>query len=315
VLDDDLERAEEALAQLVREDSDRIDAYLSLAQIYRRRGEIGRAIRVHQNLLLRTDIDEVHRGRALLGLAQDFQHGGFLQRAIAAYQEVLQRAPRDAGALRAWMRLAADARDFPSALEAQKRLARIEPETARADEARLLVEQAQAAHAAGNADEARKALKRATRRDPGNALAWMRLGELEAERGRNKAALAAWLRLAETDRRAAVPAYPRLETAYAALGKPREFETVLRRFLAERPGDTGARLALVRHLAARGDAEAALDEVETAIEADPDLLPFQGVRARILLSEGRDAEAVKALDELLRVLDRQGLLEHRERLD
>lgn len=315
VLDDDLDAAESSLATLVREDSDRIDAYLTLAQIYRRRGEIGRAIRVHQNLLLRKDIGDGHRELALQGLAEDFQRGGFLQRAIAAYQEVIQRRPKDAKALRAWMRLAADARDFDSAFEAQRRLARVQPNGARADEVQLLVEMAQAAHASGETDEARKALKKAVRRDPASTMAWMRLGEIEAERGKNKAALAAWRHVVDHDRRAASQVYPRLESAYAALGKPRDFEKMVRGLLEERTGDTAARLALVRHLAARGDVEAAVSEVEQAIERDPEHLALHGARARAFLAEGRESEALKALDELLRVLERQGLLEHRERLD
>ena len=315
MLDDELGQAEEALAELVREDSDQVDAYLALAQIYRRRGEIGRAIRIHQNLLLRGDLRDEHRSLALEGLARDFQRGGFLQRAIAAYQEVLQRRPKDARALRALMRLSADARDFDSALESQRRLARVEGASAKQDEARLLVEMAQAAHAAGKTDDARKALRKAVKRDPGMAVAWMRLGEIEAERGKNKAALAAWKKLVETDRRAAAQVYPRLETAYAAVGKPREFETLLRGLLEGRSGDTAARLALIRHLAARGDLEAALREADEAIGRDPEHLALHGARARALLAEGREAEAAKALDDLLGVLDRQGLLDHRERLD
>ncbi len=315
VLDDDLTAAEEPLAELVREDSDQIDAYLILAQIYRRRGEIGRAIRIHQNLLLRGDLADEYRDRALEGLARDFQRGGFLQRAIAAYHEVLHRKPKDAAALRALMRLSADARDFDSALAAQRRLARVDGATAKEEEARLLVEQAQAAHAGGRTDEARKALKKAVSRVPTLAVAWMRLGEIEAERGKNKAALAAWKKLVETDRRSGAQVYPRLETAYASINKPREFETLLRRLLEERSGDTAARLALIRHLAARGDLEAALAEADEAIGRDPEHLALHGARARALLTEGREADAVKALDDLLGVLDRQGLLEHRERLD
>ena len=315
VLDDDLDTADEALLDLVRADSDRVDAYLALAQIYRRRGEIGRAIRVHQNLLLRTDLGEAHRDQALSGLAEDFRRGGFLQRAIAAYQEVLGRRPKDAAALAALVRLAADARDFPLALDAQRRLARLGGDGAREAEARLLVEMAQAAHASGETDEARKTLKKAVKRDPANGMAWMRLGEVEAEKGRNKAALAAWKKLVEIDRRAAVQAYPRLESAYAALGSPRDFEKLLRGVLADRPADTAARLALVRHLAARGDTGEALREAEEALSRDPEHLALHGAKARVLLDEGSDEDALKALDGVLRILERQGFLEHREGLE
>ena len=85
LLDDDPEGAELPLAELVRDDSTQIEVYLALGQLYRRRGEISRAIRIHQNLLLRSDLASEHRERALRGLARDFQRGGFLQRAISAF--------------------------------------------------------------------------------------------------------------------------------------------------------------------------------------------------------------------------------------
>lgn len=311
-LDGDLDAAEAELGAIVRVDSGEVDAYLALGRLYRRRGEVGRAIRIHQNLLLRTDLSHGQRDEALLGLARDFRAGGFLQRAIAAYQEVLERGAGGRESLEALVRLHADAREHTKALAVLRRLGKEGGDAGAEVEARLLVEAAEAAHAEGRSDDARKALKRALRRQPRLALAWARLGELEAERGRPKRALAAWKKVVEVDRRSAARIYPRLEATYAALGRPREFETLLRGLLAERSGDAAARLALARHLAARGEADAALAELAPLLQASPDDLPAQGARASILLAEGREADALKAFEELLRSLERQGLLAPRE---
>lgn len=315
VLDDDLDGAEELLSEIVRGDSARVDAYLRLAQLYRRRGEMGRAIRIHQNLLLRKDLSEGQREESLAGLAADFRQGGFLQRAIAAYEELLARRPADPKTLRALVRLHADLRDHRRALELRRRLARVEGRDAREEEALLLVESAEAAHAEGRSEDARRAVKRALRRDGACAKAWLLLGGLEAERNRAKRALAAWRKVAEVDRRRGAEVYPRLEATYAALGRPREFEDYLRGLLRERPGDTAARLALVRTLAARGDGEAAQSEARALLERDGENLQAHAVLARVLLAEGRESEAVKELVELLNALERQGLLEPRERIE
>jgi lipopolysaccharide biosynthesis regulator YciM len=315
VLDDDLEAAEKILARIVKDDSDQIDAYLALARLYRRRGETGRAIRLHQNLLLRTDLPPEVRDEALLGLAGDFRQGGFLQRAIAAYEEVLDRRPRDVVSLRALVRLHADVRSFPRALELSRRLARVEGGDGRGEEARLLVESAEAAIAEGRSDEARRALKKALRRDPSSAPAWLNLGELEAEKGHAKRALAAWRKVPEVDRRRAPEVYPRLEATYAALGRARDFETELRKRLEEEPDDGEARLALARALAARGEMEGAAGEIRALLEHDPENLRGHAALTRALLAEGRESEAVKATVELLEVLDRRGLLDRRERIE
>lgn len=314
-LDDDLDAVEADLSAIVRADSDEIDAYLALGRLYRRRGEIGRAIRIHQNLLLRSDLETGQRQEALEGLARDFQKGGFLRRALAAWHEVLEGRPRHPAALEAIVRLHADAREFDDAIAAQRKLGKIQGEGAAGREARLQLEMAEAAHLEGRSDDARKALRRALKLDASLPVAWARLGDLEAERGRSKKAIEAWRQVVEVDRRAAAAVYPKLETGYAAIGKGPEFETLLRGLLAERPGDVAARLALARHLAARGEVSGALDELQELLDANGDHLPAQAARAGILVSEGRDAEAVTALDALLGVLDRQGLLAPRERLE
>ena len=314
LLEDDLEHAEQALAAVVQQDSTQIEVYLALGQLYRRRGEIGRAIRVHQNLLLRSDLASEHRERALRGLARDFRKGGFLQRAISAYEELRDRRPRDAEALAALARLRADVRDFDAAFDAQRRLARSTGSDGRPAEARLWLEKSEALLAEGRSQEARRALGKCLRRDPGLAQAWERLGELEAERGKNKKALAAWQKAVALDPRAAPRVYPRLEAGWAALGRARQFEQELRDVLASRPEHAEARLALARHLVARGEIEPALAELDALFEREPERLDAHAARARVLLGAGREAEAGKALAELLDVLERQGALLPREEL-
>jgi lipopolysaccharide biosynthesis regulator YciM len=314
VLERDLDRAEAMLAAAVRLASDDDVAYLALARLYRMRGEIGRAIRIHQNLLLRLDAGSPLGLLAMADLGADFAQGGFLRRAIASYEQVLAHDPKHHASLRALVRLLEDAREFPRAIELARRLARIEDRDGAADEALLRVSMAEAARAEGRSDEARKAIQRAVRQDPRCVRAWIVLGELEAERGRAKAALAAWRQVPTLDRRAGPSVYPQLEATYAALGRAREFETCLRSLIESRPDDRGARLALARTLAARGDTEPALAELAQVIESDPEDLEARATLGRILLAERRDEEAAKAHVELIAALERQGLLRARESL-
>lgn len=306
VLDRDLDRAEELLAAIVRRDSSAVFAYLALARLYRARGEVGRAIRIHQNLLLQVDAASPEGRRALLDLAADFRAGGFLRRAIAAYEEALRAEPRSTAALRGLVPLLAEARDHARAIEMARRLARVEGRDASGEVARLRVEMAQAALAEGRSHDARRAVKQALRRDRACTPAWILLGEIEAGRGRPRAALAAWARVPRLDRAEGPRVYPLLEAAYAALGRARDYEAWLRGLLGEVPDDPSARLALARSLAARGDAEGAIAELRGQIGADADRLPARLALGRLLLAEGRDAEAVKEYAELLDALERRG---------
>ncbi len=308
LLDRDNERAEALLTDAANLDSSGVEPYLALARFYRMRGEIGRAIRVHQNLLLRRDLDPEQTVTAIADLATDFRQGGFLQRAIASYEEVLTRDPSHVGALRALVALLGDVRDYPRALEMQRRLAKVDPSCGPADEARLLVDMAEAEMAAGRGDAARRSVRRALRRNPESVRAWLVSGALEAERGRHRAALAAWQKIPGLDRRSGALVYPRIQAAFAAQGRSAEFETYLRGLLAGREDDAHARMALARAIAARGDVEEALAELQRLLEREPESLEARGVLGRLLLSERRDAEAAKAYAELLDVLERRGFL-------
>jgi lipopolysaccharide biosynthesis regulator YciM len=317
VLARDLERAEALLSEVVRRDVNAIEPYLALGRLYRQRGEVGRAIRIDQNLLLRSDLSSEQTLAALEDLAEDFRQGGFLQRAIASYEEVLARDSRHRGALRALVILLAHVREYPRATLLARRLARLrrpgDPDDA-PDEAELLVRSALSARAEGRSADARKLLGRALRRDRKRIGAWVALGEVEAERGRAKAAIAAWSRVPALDRRAAAQVYPRLAASYAALGRSAEYEALLQRLLEERPDDPHARQALAQALAARGETEEAIASMRRLLERDPDDLAVRGALGRLLLSEQRETEALKEYAELLDILERRGLLSKREDL-
>jgi lipopolysaccharide biosynthesis regulator YciM len=307
-LDRDFDLAEDLLSRAVRADSSGVESFVALGRLFRMRGEVGRAIRIHQNLLLRSDLAAAQRLEVLGDLAADFRQGGFLRRSIASYEEILSRDPKHRGALGALVRLLADVREFPRAIEVARKLARLTGEKNSAAEVELYVEMALAARDEGRNDDARKAVKRAIRKNHSCVHAWIVLGELEAERGRDKAALAAWERVPQIDRHSGPLVYPQLEAAYAALGRARDFETQLRGILEQHPDDRGARLALARTLAARGEIDEGVAELRSILGGEPDDLESRAALGRMLLAEGRDSEACAVLAELVDALDRRGLL-------
>jgi lipopolysaccharide biosynthesis regulator YciM len=307
VLDRDLDAGEVLLTEALQRDSREVDAYLALARLYRQRGEIGRSIHLHQNLMLRRDLTDEGRFLALLGLADDFRAGGFLRRAIAAYEEVLAERPRHLAALRALVGLFVDVREPARAIPLATRLARLEDRESGDAEAGLLVDLAECERAEGRSEAARKALRRALRRDPNRVRAWIALGQVESELGRTAKALAAWRRVPAIDRSAGAAVYPRLAASFASLGRAREHEAFLRELLESQPEDAVARLALARALAGRGDVEEALGEVRRVLEREPDHLEAHAALGRILLADARTPELAKAHEELLDVLERRGM--------
>ncbi len=306
LLDRNLDRAEGVLAALAREPRSEPFVFLALGKLYRARGEVGRAIQIHQRLLLRNDVSASERLAALSDLAEDFRRGGFLRRAIASFEEVLAHDSRNEAALRALAGLYADVRDHVAALAVERRLGRLEGRGAGPGEASRLVDMADAAHAEGRTAHARRAVRRALRRDSTNVRAWVLLGVLEAELGRPKRALAAWRRVPELDPRSGPLVYARLAATFALLGRPREHETFLQGILLRVPDDAGARLALARALAARGETELALLELRRVLEREPDHWEAHHELGHVLLAARREKDALGAYTELLQRLEQQG---------
>jgi len=306
VLDGDYDEAESLITQAVQADSDDLEPYRALARLYRLRGEVGRAIRIHQNLLLRRDLQPDQRDTVLGELAKDFEQGGFQARAIASWQELLAHDPRNRDALEALTRLHAEGQDYAAALETATKLARVDRRKDAAGESQLWLQQALADHRAGRHDAARKAVKRALRRDGSNAGARILLGELEAERGRNKAALAAWRQVPEQGGSLAAEVYPKIEATFAAVGRARDHETFLRGLLEQRPDDAAARLALASTLASRGETDPAVLELRRVLDVHPHHLQARLAIGRILLAAGRDGDAVKEYRELIEWLAARG---------
>jgi lipopolysaccharide biosynthesis regulator YciM len=296
--------AETWLERIVEADSKDLDAVHALARLYRQQGAVGRSLRMHQNLLLRTDLDRNTRAEALLELARDFEAGGYKERAAASYEELLGLQPRSVEVLERLISLLYDLKEFPRALALVRRLRRRDRALAGRLEVEILVSQAQVLREEGDHDGARRSIKRCLRRDKSCGLAWALLGGLEVERGKTAKALAAWKRGAASDETVAPALYPKIAASFAARGKPEDYDQYLLKILEERPSDCAAYIALARARAGRGDTSQAIETLARAIETAPEHPGLRTELGRQLIASGQDAEALKAYAELLDMLDR-----------
>lgn len=298
VLAGDLPAAESALAEAARVDSSSSDVYLALANLYRLRGDIGRAIQIHQNLLLRPDISEELRREAMLGLALDFRAGGFLKRSAVAFQDLLEAEPDNVAALRALERIRVDAADWEGALAIRKRIGARDPET-RKVLAHLWVGLGRAAASRGSEADAQKAYKRAVAQDPDCAEAYLALGDQRLREGSWRKASAFFRRALGLHPAIGALLYPRLSEVHTKQGDLPGLEQLLREHLDAAPEDREASLWLARALATQKRVDEALAILRRLLDRDAGWLGAHAEIGRILLGENRDDEVKKAFEELL----------------
>jgi lipopolysaccharide biosynthesis regulator YciM len=298
VLAGELAAAEQELADAAREDPSVVDVYLALANLLRARGDIGRAIQIHQNLLLRPDLPEdVHR-EALLGLALDFRVGGFLQRAAASFEDLLEIDPENQQALRELERIRVDAGEWEDAIRIRKRIGRADPRSPQVL-AHLWVGQGRLRLQEGREGDARRAFRKAFSSDRGCAEAYLALGDLTLRQGKPKKAIGNWIRTLDLHPAIGLLSYPRLWEGHAAIGEMGKLEALLAGRVEKDPDDREAAVWLARVRVRDGRVDEGVAVLRQTLSRDPGFLGAHAEIGRILLREHRDPEALKTFEELL----------------
>jgi lipopolysaccharide assembly protein B len=177
------DRALDMFLRLMDANADTIETHFALGALYRRRGEVERAIRIHQNLLAREELASEHREQALLALAQDYLRAGVLDRAEVLFQQVSEVPRLRISALDALRAVYERQHDWQQALGAFRQLARIKAAPARSVAAHYLCELACLAIERGDIAAAREQLREARHEVssfPRAALLGAQIAEIEA---------------------------------------------------------------------------------------------------------------------------------------
>jgi lipopolysaccharide biosynthesis regulator YciM len=179
------DRALDTFLRLMDASSDNIETHFALGTLYRRRGEVERAIRIHQNLLAREALPREHREQALLALAQDYLRAGLLDRAEGLLQQVSEVPRLRESALDALRRLYERQHEWQLALAAYRQLARAKVAPRAAVAAHYLCELAALAIDGNDTAAARNFLREARREVtpfPRAALLRAEIAERDSER-------------------------------------------------------------------------------------------------------------------------------------
>ncbi|QTS83874.1 LemA family protein [Coxiella endosymbiont of Amblyomma nuttalli] len=182
--------------KLLEVDTDTVETHLALGSLFRRRGEVDRAIRVHQNLIARPQLGKNHRFHALLELGQDYLRAGVLDRAERLFLELVEMSEENQGSLRFLLHIYQQEKDWYKAIEtAQKLLSQGEP--VHDIIAQYHCELAEQMIDAGRTPQALHCLKQAQVIDHHCVRASLIRARLETERGYYKEAIRCYKRVVE----------------------------------------------------------------------------------------------------------------------
>jgi lipopolysaccharide biosynthesis regulator YciM len=268
-----------AIEELTRAASaagDPLEIHLILGNLYREKGQVGRAIQEHQKLLQRPDLRKLEHANVLLCLGLDYKRGGFVDRALEAFTEVLRLDHDNQYALANLEKLYEEQHQWSEAYATRLKLARRDPDTSQARHNEILAfldtELGLDALKRMDYEEASRRFHAAIELDERNVPAYLNLGDVRFYQGDAAGAITAWERLIERSPDRAYLAFARLEGAYPKVNDDARFPALCRRLIAENSQDWRARLALARHLSRRGAAREALELLFEALVHNPHAL-------------------------------------------
>jgi lipopolysaccharide biosynthesis regulator YciM len=302
ILSNDRDQAIEEFTKSVQVNSDTVETYVALGNLYRSRGDIDRAIRIRQSVILRPNIDDQIKTRALFDLGLDYRKGGFLNRALKALLEVSKRTPSDVEALKAIESIYAELKDWEKAYGTRQKIARLATGDHQNILAHYLVENAKVHQEKENMAKSISLYNKAISTHRSCVDAYLHLGDLYFERQEYKKAVSTWKKVVRVAPRFTFLAYRRLEGAYSKMKNLKPVEDFLRE-CAQSDADAFTHMALARYLYNENDIEGALREIENTLELEPSFWEARKLKGRILISQGREKEVVEEYKEFIEHLD------------
>jgi lipopolysaccharide biosynthesis regulator YciM len=303
LVDNQVDQAIDELTKATSSGADALEVQMILGNLYRQKGQVGRAISVHQGLLQRRDLRTLEHAYVLLCLGLDFRYGGFVDRALEAFQEVVRLDPQNRYALVNLQKLFEDQRQWAEAIRVREQIAAIDGDERR-DNRQILgflrneIGSAQARE--GNLADAARTFGDALDTDARTAPAYLNLGDTRERQGNLSGAIDAWELLVHSVPDRAHLAFDRLERAYRTLGAPWRFTELCQKVIAENPQDWRARLALSRHLDYAGDHRGAFDVLLDALPQHPHGLAIHQAIWRALSALSFNPDLVQRYVELTR---------------
>lgn len=270
LLNEQTDKAIEAFIEVVKVDPQTVELHFALGSLFRRRGEVERAIRMHENLLGREDLAPEQKLVALYELAQDYLKAGLLDRAEELFGR-LQGTQYEQQGLKFLLEIYEQEKDWYKAIETSRRMDAVTGRSSAVDIANFYCELALGEMANSRWEAARDYLREALVVNRRCTRANILAGDIEMARGNPEGAIEAWKRIENQN-----PAYLALVAekilgAHRGMGRAAEGLQLLRGYLANYPSLDLLNVIFQGELES-GGAEAAYRLVRDELARNPTLL-------------------------------------------
>jgi lipopolysaccharide biosynthesis regulator YciM len=296
LLNEQPDKAIEVFLKLAEIDSETVETHFALGNLFRRRGEVDRAIRIHQNLIDRHSLSPEHHELAILELGVDYLRSGLLDRAEAFFQGLLESRRYGVLALRHLVEIYQQEQDWDSAITYARRLEKAANQDLSRMIAHFYCEQADQARRRNDIDKANQLLESALKIDHRCVRASLVEGEIAAAQGEPDKAIAAFLRILKQDDQLFPEVVAPLSLSYQELGQQAELVKQLQQLAVQHPSTT-VNVAVARLLEEQHGMTEAVDYLRSALIRSP---TARGLEYLIDLTKENSETAVTRLVDVVR---------------
>lgn len=267
------EQQDEALEVFIRmseQDNETVDIQFALASLFLRRGEVDRAIRIHQNLIARPMLSHEQRKKALYELGLDYMRAGLFDRAESLFMELADDTLYSELGRRQLLDIYQQEKEWTKAIETARGLNQKSNKSFSPVIAHYYCELAEEAIQSGDYTEAGKLLKKAVSEDKKNVRATLLEAQIAEKSNQPKQAVRIYKRVESQDAEYLPLIITPLKRCYEKLGRMDEYQAYLHH-LSEKDESISLILALSQQLREQGEDEKAIEKLVDYLHHRPSL--------------------------------------------
>jgi lipopolysaccharide biosynthesis regulator YciM len=297
LLNEQPDKAIEAFIEVVKVDPQTVELHFALGSLFRRRGELERAIRMHQNLVERPDLQQEQKLVALFELAQDYLKAGLLDRAEELFLK-LESTPHAEPALKFLLEIYQQEKDWQKAIVIAEKLESVTGRSHQKEIANFYCEIAGSELMHSRPEHARPYLEQALAHHRLCVRANVLMGDVELAVGNTDAAVQAWKRIETQNPSFLALVAERIFNVYDKEGRADEGLNLLRGYLEKYPSLDALNVVFQATLERQG-AESAYRLVRDELRRTPTLLGLDKLlEAQLVeapIERRRDLELIRGL--------------------
>ncbi|MDQ0547902.1 lipopolysaccharide assembly protein LapB [Pantoea agglomerans] len=293
LLSNQQDKAVDLFLEMLKEDSGTVEAHLTLGNLFRSRGEVDRAIRIHQALMESASLSYEQRLLAVQQLGRDYMAAGLYDRAEDMFKQLTDETDFRVGALQQLLLIHQATSDWQQAIEVAERLVKLGKEKQKGEIAHFYCELALQAMSSDDLDRAMSLLKKGESADRNSARISIMMGRILMEKGDYAKAVGHLQQVLDQDKELVSETLGMLETCFQQLNQPDAWSEFLHRCVEENTG-AAAELYLSDILEQQQGPEAAQNYISRQLQRHPTMRVFHRLMD-LNLHEAEDGRAKESL--------------------